>query len=214
MPAALLLIEAPLASWAEGGAHYAPTDRVPTWSALTGMVGAACGWARTDERLLRFARDYAPAIRVVEVGDRLVDYHTVHSPHRTKKMGSPRTRHEELQWVKKDGEPHTTPTRREYLQTARYEVVLIPLTAEPVIGPEAIAEAVMAPVYPLYAGRRSCLLGMVPGRVVRTDELNATATHWDARLAWSRSGSLVRERRDLLVGLQPRRFALRHEVVA
>jgi CRISPR system Cascade subunit CasD len=200
-------IRAPLASWSESGAAYRPTDTVPSWSALVGLCGAALGWERGDPRLAEFAQDYAPAIRS-DTGERLVDYHTVQTPHRPTLQRPPRSRAEELAAET----VNTTVTRREYVQDVRYEILMVPVAEAPVVAAEALARALRHPRFTLYAGRRSCPLGRVPATVVESS-LDGM-THVDTRLAdlpWV-VPSLIRERRDMPVGW--RKFAVRREAVA
>jgi CRISPR system Cascade subunit CasD len=214
-----LRIEAPLVSWSEAGVSYRPSGVAPSWSALVGMLGAALGWGRDDPRLLDLAADYAPALQVRQAGDRLVDYHTIQTPHRPALKGRRvRTRADELRLGRSaSGDPHTTITRREYVMDARYDIVVVPLNDAPVADPGSLASALVRPVYPLSAGRRSCLLGWVPAEVVggeRVEDWLPQATHWDARLPSGLPCSVVTERRDLLAALAPRRFKVREEAVA
>jgi CRISPR-associated protein Cas5/CasD subtype I-E len=211
MKGVLFEFSAPLASWATSGAAVRATDAVPTWSAMTGLLAAALGWGREDERIAALARDYAMAVRVIEPGSRLEDYHTVQSPDAAR-AGRARvqTRADELD----AGEPNTTITRREYLSGARYSMLVLTAAERPVATPEALVRALREPVYALYAGRRSCPLARIGAKVVAgdLDSLLPDATHWDSRLPTSRTPSLVRERRDMRVGA--RRFAVRKECVA
>lgn len=207
-------LASPLASWSEAGVALKPTDRVPSWSAVTGMVGAACGWRRGDDRLPRFAADYAMAVRVHDFGTLFEDYQTIETPEAWQATRCRvRTRFDELTVRTR----HFTITRREYLSGASYGIALVPLLDEfaLTVSPEEIAAAFASPVFPLYAGRRSCALGALRARVVTTDEAAAfidAATHWDQRLPTERTPSLVRERRDMPAGV--RKFAPRLECIA
>lgn len=218
MDAVRFTIEAPLASWAETGAQYRPTDLTPSWAAITGLVGAACGWARGDARLVQLAHDYGLIVHVKRTGQRLIDYHTIQSPHRPAlKRKSPRTRAEELKAVDKTGSPHTTLSYREYVQDVRYVVAIAPLSGAQIVPASRIRDALSEPTYPLYAGRRSCLLGRLESELVdgeRVEDWLPEATHWDARFQCDLDYSLVRERRDLLMRtVEPRRFSTRRECV-
>lgn len=200
-----------LASWSESGVVIKPTDRIPSWSALVGLVGAAFGWARDDARLPRFAAEYAAAIEVLRPGTVIEDYHTVQSPEAEHaRRARARTRLDELSVEKQ----HTTITRREYVADAHYRITLMPLTEVPEVDATAICTALANPVFPLSAGRRSCAIGPLRGTVIsgEADDLVVTATHWDQRIATTRTPSLVRERRDLPVG--NRQFIARFECVA
>lgn len=199
----------PLVSWAEAGSAMRPTDSVPTWSAVVGMMGAALGLARGDPRLFELARDYALAVEVRDAGQRFEDYHTVQTPKKAAAAAKARTRAEELAL-----ERQTSITRREYVAGAVYRVFIVALVNRPCWSPVAIAIALHAPVFPLAAGRRSCLVGSVAATVVNGDleELLRDATHWDARLKIARAHSMIRERRDMPVA--PRVFDVRLECMA
>ena len=219
MRGVLIDLSASLASWSEGGAAYRPSDAVPTWSATVGLIGAAFGWGREDERLVRFASDFACAVLVEKSGHRMVDYHTVQTPHVPALKGHAIvTRLDELTHGVKPGEdrPHTTPTRREYMSDVRYRLLVAPLVTPPWVSADDIAAAVSAPVFPLYLGRRSCLPSEVIAEVVEAECVEDVlhATHWDPRLPTRRTPMAVRERRDLLTSLAPRRFDLRSEAMA
>lgn len=198
-------------SWSETGAASRPTDFVPSWSAIVGLVGAALGWGRTDQRLVRFANDYALAVAVENPGERIQDYHTIQSPEKSQAEAMrAQTRADELSVAS----VHTTITRREYVSGAAYTVLLLADSDSPIASATEIAAGLGRPVFPLYAGRRSCALGRVAAEVVagNLDDLLPGATHWDHRLASGRSPSLIRERRDQRVG--PFAFTIRHECVA
>ena len=200
-----------LASWSESGVVIKPTDRVPSWSALVGLVGAAFGWARDDARLPHFAAEYAMAIEVLRPGVVIEDYQTVQSPEADQaRRRRSRTRLDELSVAK----VYTSITRREYVADASYRITLVPTTQVPEVDATAICEALAHPVFPLSAGRRSCAVGPLRATVVsgEFDDLVATATHWDRRIATVREPSVIRERRDLIVG--ERQFVARLECVA
>jgi len=208
MRAVLFDLRTPMASWAEGGAALRPTDFVPSWSAIVGMVGAALGWPRGDERLVRFANDYALAVAVHSPGVRIEDFHTIQSP--TARQATDlraRTRADELSV----DDIHTSITRREYVSDARYALAVFQLSDEPVVAVDAVVAALGSPVFPLYAGRRGCALGRIDARAVEgsLETVLPEATHWDWRIAAPWRPSVVRERRDMLVG--NRKFTVRRE---
>lgn len=204
-------LRVPMASWSETGANLRPTDFVPTWSAITGLIGAAFGWRRDDIRLVELASGYALAVRVEKPGERLEDYHTVQSPERSHsdRLRS-RTRADELSVA----QIHTTITRREYVTGADYSLLVVAAVESPVVEPGQIVDALRRPVFPLYAGRRSCPIGRIAAEPVSgaMDSVMPDATHWDARIPSSRTPSLIRERRDLRVGAMA--YAARNECVA
>jgi len=207
----LFPLRSPLVAWSEGGAALRPTDFVPTWSAIAGMVGAAFGWDRRDARIAGLAGDYAMAVRVDRAGVRIEDYHTVQSPERSQADAMrARTRADELSVE----DVHTTITRREYVSDAAYTILLLAIAGSPGVNAEEIRAALMRPAFPLYAGRRSCTLGRIAAELVHgdLDALMPDATHWDSRLPSKRTPSLVRERRDQRVGAMT--YGVRHECVA
>ena len=201
----------PLASWSETGASLRPTDMVPSWSAIVGLVGAAFGWGRSDMRLVSLADDYAMAVRVDQPGERIEDYHTVQSPEKVQaERLRARSRADELAVE----QIHTTITRREYVSGAAYTFLLLACRDTPVVSTGDIVEALLRPVFPLYAGRRSCLLGPIKAEAVvgTLDALLPDATHWDSRLPSTRSATLIRERRDQRIGAFT--YSIRFECVA
>jgi CRISPR system Cascade subunit CasD len=197
MPAGVLFgIDAPLVSWSESGTALRPTDQVPTWSAIVGLIGAALGLSRTDNRLAQIALDYGMAVEIRSRGLLIEDFHTIHSPKRSqseKIRASTRSHELSVETV------YTTITRREYVSGASYLFLVISLSDTPVFSTSDIANALGNPVFPLYAGRRSCPLGRINATIANgeMDEVLPKATHWDSRIATSRSPSLIRERRDL-----------------
>ena len=201
----------PLSSWAVGGNAITPTMAVPTWSAMVGMIGAALGIPRDDDRLPVIAADYGLAVQVMDAGAREYDYHTIQSPMTSKvRPLRARTRAQELDLNSVD-DLNTTITRREYMQGARYQIFVVQLAVTPLFSVDQIVAALREPAYPLYAGRRSCVIGRVNAQPVGIDAL-ADATHWDQRIPLEKPHSMVAERHDLLTGR--RTFSIRHECVA
>lgn len=208
MRAVVFELRTPLASWAEGGAALRPTDFVPSWSAMVGMVGAALGWPRGDERLVRFANDYALAVSVHSPGTRIEDFHTIQSP-TARQATALRARNRADEMSVDD--IHTSITRREYVSDARYTIAMFELSVMPVVAIDLVATALGDPVFPLYAGRRGCALGRVAASVVEgpLDVVLPKVTHWDWRIDAPFPPAVVRERRDMLVG--DHKFTVRHE---
>ena len=200
----------PMVSWAVSGSSVVPSMATPTWSAIVGMLGAALGIPRDDDKLVGIAADYALAVRVEALGTKQYDYHTVQSPSAGKvKAARPRTRAQELT-LGTEEDVNTSITRREYLHDARYRMFIVQLAQAPEFSAECIVEALRHPVYPLYVGRRSCLVGRLDAGLTGTEELN-TATHWDKHISLDKPASMIAERRDLLIG--KREFGIRHECI-
>jgi len=208
-------LNVPLASWANSGAQYRPTDVIPSWSALCGMVGAAMGWQRGDDKLVQFAQEFAPAISLKNFGGRFVDFHTIQTP--DKKLFSyrpPRTREQEITKAVAKGKLNTSITNREYLEDVRYEVLIVQLGEGLEISD--LCAALRSPRFPLYAGRRSCPIGFIDAQLVEGEPLEMLpgVTHWDTRLDFGIEPSIIRERRDLLLrAVEPRRFGIRQEAL-
>jgi len=199
----------PMVSWGTGGNSIVPTMTVPTWSAIVGLMGAALGIARDDAALTGLANDYALAVRVDQRGVTNADYHTVQSPSANQARAiRPRSRAQELDYI---DDLNTTITRREYVHDAKYRLFVVQVAPSPAIALTALIDALRAPVYPLYAGRRSCIIGRLDAKLVTREEVQ-TASHWDQRIALDKPFAMVTERRDLLVG--SRAFGIRHECVA
>lgn len=199
----------PMVSWGTGGNSIVPTMTVPTWSAIVGLMGAALGSPRDDEALTGLANDYALAVRVDQRGVRSADYHTVQSPSSSQaRTIRPRSRAQELEYIE---DLNTTITRREYVHDAKYRLFVVQVVDHPSITLNSIVSALRDPFYPLYAGRRSCVLGRLDAKIVSMAEVQ-TATHWDKRIPLEKPYAMVTERRDLLIG--SRAFGIRHECVA
>lgn len=142
MTTVLLRLEGPLQAWATQSQHgVRDTDREPSKSGVLGLVGAALGMPRDDDRRLGQLAALDLAVRVDRPGSLLRDFHTAGGG---RFRGDPRyTVHDTKSCV---------PTTRFYLQGASFVAALggdADLVAE-------IAAALERPVWPLYLGRRSC----------------------------------------------------------
>ncbi|WP_404379521.1 type I-E CRISPR-associated protein Cas5/CasD [Caenispirillum salinarum] len=159
-------IFAPLGAWgspspSSGNAAHKATETVPTKSALTGLLGAALGWPR--DRLGLLAESLYVAVRV-DVAARpqpAADYHTV-------RKGAPPSGRD--RWTRFDelrGELAGTHgggamlSRREYLSEGLW-TACVRCRPEAPISEDAMASALRAPVYSLYAGRKAFPLGLPP----------------------------------------------------
>jgi len=163
-----LTFDAPLMSF--GGPavdQVGNTFRFPPKSMLTGLLGAALGYERSEhDKLQRLQDGFTYGVREDRPGEIIEDYQTVDlkTPWMT------------LRWdngVPKSGEDvRTTDKRREilnkeYLADAVYTVVL-----DCADLPEADArEALTHPRWPLYVGRKSCGAGPLRPRRVEYDTL-------------------------------------------
>lgn len=131
MPGFLLHLYGPMQSWADTGfGQLREAGEFPGRAAVLGLVAAAQGIPRADDRLL----DLHAALRVhaatVRPGRVLRDFHTVET---------------------REGKPRTL-TSRDYHHDAHF-VVLVEGEAGAVAGAE---QALHRPVYTAFLGRRSC----------------------------------------------------------
>ncbi len=131
MPGFLLHLYGPMQSWADTGfGQLREAGEFPGRAAVIGLVAAALGIPRADDRLL----DLHQALRVhaatVRPGRVLRDFHTVET---------------------REGKPRTL-TSRDYHHDAHF-VVLVEGEAAAVAGAE---QALRRPVYVTFLGRRSC----------------------------------------------------------
>jgi len=149
MSTLLLRLAAPLQSWGvDAKFDRRGTERVPSKSAVIGLVAAALGRRRNvnilDLQSLRFG------VRVEREGTLLQDFHMAH---------------EDKFWNGHDGK-YAHLTRRYYLSDA---VFLAGLEGNEVLLAE-IEHALRYPAFPLFLGRRSCppegklLLGIRKGK--------------------------------------------------
>lgn len=132
MSTLLLRMAAPLQAWGtESRFNTRQTGTVPSKSAVIGLLAAALGRKRdadlTDLRALRFG------VRTDEPGTLLRDFHMVH-------------------YMKKSKETADV-SYRYYLSDAAF---LVGLESEEMSFLNALEEALKAPAYPLFLGRRSC----------------------------------------------------------
>jgi CRISPR system Cascade subunit CasD len=193
-------------SWGTGGSSIIPSHSNPTWSAVVGIIGAGLGIERDTPELVDIANDFALAFVVERVGVKSADYHTVQSPNAKQAAAvRPRSRAQELEYI---DDLSTTITRREYIHDACYKVFVVQVADTPKFQLTDIVAGLRNPVFPLYAGRRSCVIGRLDAHLVELQEL-LTATHWDSRINLGKQPSMVVERSDLLVG--KRSFGIRQE---
>lgn len=150
---------APLASWGEeavGEVRHSAT--VPTRSAILGLLSAALGISRDEEALLnKVNRHYHVAVHALSSQERwLRDYHTVSAPRENKKYHY-YTRRDELCLA--PDEVGTLISQREY-RCDGYWHIAISAGEEAPFPLESLYNALVAPHYPLYLGRKSCPLAL------------------------------------------------------
>lgn len=159
----------PLASWGDiAVGETRPSALAPTKSAILGLLAAALGIKRPDttdneaDRLAwesahaALADGYGLAVKVECPGLPLSDYHTAQVPSSGKgknRMVFP-SRRDELTRVSRN-DLNTILSRREYRQDAFCAVALWARTGAP-HAMNVLRDALLAPVFPLYLGRKSC----------------------------------------------------------
>ncbi len=201
----VLRLEGPLQAWGEMSKwDFRDSADLPTKSGIVGLLGCALGLERGSEELCRLSDALRLAIRADRPGIRTVDFQTVTGNPLRNTEGKP----------KSGG--NTIISRRAYLQDACFTVFLETDAA----WQRRLAEALQAPKWPFYLGRRNCVPSRPVLEVVTTEyaSLEDAACRYPAaeRAAWpmlfeSEDASPVRSSRQrpdrLLNG--SRDFALR-----
>jgi CRISPR system Cascade subunit CasD len=135
MKSVLIRLEGPFQSWGtQGRFSIRDTDTEPSKSGVIGLVAAALGMKRDDGATLAKLSELGMAVRIDREGTLLRDYHTA---------GGGRF-HGELHSVW--GAKETVTTNRYYLCNASF------------LAGERLAD----PVWPLFLGRKSCVLSEPP----------------------------------------------------
>ncbi|WP_428098683.1 type I-E CRISPR-associated protein Cas5/CasD [Candidatus Rariloculus sp.] len=157
---------APMASFGTYAGHERRgSDRVPSRSAMLGLIGAALGVARTDTVGQGALRRYRVALQPLTESAPMRDYHTVQTvPQTIKRPASRRAA------IEAAGRAiNTTITVRDY----RTDVaVAVAMWGEEEAWPlTQLADALRTPEYVLYAGRKSCPVSapLAPGIVRAPD---------------------------------------------
>lgn len=147
----------PLAAWGDiPGCEYRPSYAHPSKSAIIGLLAAALGIRRDeDKRQRRLSEACHFAVRVDAAGRLLRDYHTTQVPPRKRGI-THRTRLSELAG---DGLYTIPPSKRDYYCDAAYTVVLR-LGDDAEFTIEQLVNALLKPAFVLYLGRKSCPLAL------------------------------------------------------
>lgn len=152
----VMRLYAPLVSWGEiavGEMRHSAT--YPSKSALLGLLGAALGARRDDDKAqARLNAGYVFGVKLCSAGFPLRDYHTVQAP-KNKAKERYYTRREEVE----RGELNTLLTEREYRCDA-LAVVAVATTGDIALPLQDLAKHLKAPHFPLYLGRKSCPLAV------------------------------------------------------
>ncbi|MDR0788109.1 MAG: type I-E CRISPR-associated protein Cas5/CasD [Gemmatimonadota bacterium] len=152
----MFTLYAPLASWGEiaVGEIRGSWDR-PSRSAVLGLIAAALGIKREQQDLHDALREYGVAVRLDAVGTPLSDYHTAQSRALERKE-IPSTRARLLD--RPAHELQTILSRRMYRQDAVATVVLWARVSAR-WSLDDLSSALRNPVFVLFAGRKSNVLG-------------------------------------------------------
>lgn len=135
MKTILLKLAGPLQSWGVNS-HFETrhTQRYPSKSAIIGILAASLGYRRNEDDKIRRLNELDFAVRIDQPGSELRDYHIA-----TK--------------YKKNGEiDRTYVTNRYYIQDA---VFVVALGSKQIEFIEEIEEALKAPYFQTFMGRRS-----------------------------------------------------------
>ena len=151
----LLWLEGPMQSWGTRSRwDVRDTGLEPTKSGVIGLIGCAMGLDRDDPELERLDLDLLFGVRIDRPGVVSTDYHTVTGYHRTaagdfKHSGGTA---KSLAKAQEHGES-TIVSPRDYLHDAVF-LVGLKTSAERTLS---LRDALAAPRWPLYLGRKSCL---------------------------------------------------------
>ena len=143
-----LRLEGPLQSWGERSRwSVRDTAPEPTKSGVVGLLGCALG-INDDAGLRKLSEHLRMGVRCDSPGTSIVDYHTVGGGYDESVM---LTAQGKLKYS--SGRPHTEQTWRRYLCDAAF---LVALQGPPDLIAR-LAEAIQAPHWPIYLGRKSCV---------------------------------------------------------
>lgn len=151
----LLWLEGPMQSWGTRSRwDVRDTGLEPTKSGVIGLIGCAMGLNRGDLELEKLDHELLFGVRTDRRGMVSTDYHTVTGYHRTaageyKHSGGTS---KSLEKAQEHGES-TIVSPRDYLHDA---VFLVGLEMSPE-RTQSLRDALTAPRWPLYLGRKSCL---------------------------------------------------------
>lgn len=138
MKTIILKFSGPLQSWGTAS-HFESrhTDLYPSKSAVIGLIAAACGFRRNDDNHIQSLNALHYAVRIDQIGNVIDDYQTAHK----------------YKYVPEPKLERTYVTHRYYLEDAVFTVAV---GNEDAMWISQIAEALNAPYFQLYMGRRSC----------------------------------------------------------
>lgn len=176
-----LYLDAPLQSWGYQSRFDRRTSlSSPTRSGIIGMIAAAMGIPRGNKEALSRFSDVemttlilAPENETINAGSRLIDFHTVGGGFDAK------TERQHMPRKAGGGTPATVVSYREYLQDAKFGVLL----PGPCRFIEEIRKALENPVWGIFLGRKSCIPASPVCQGVFPDEKTAAA-HLETLSGW------------------------------
>ena len=136
------------------------TELAPGRSAILGLLAAALGVERDDREAWEALRGYRTATRLLTESAPLRDYHTVQTV--PQKIRRPDGRRAALEAIGRD--VHTLVTVRDYRTDVAVAVAVWAETLRWSLP--QLAEALRAPVFVLYLGRKSCPLSAPLGPAI------------------------------------------------
>jgi CRISPR system Cascade subunit CasD len=163
-------VYAPFASWGEPAVgEVRHSNIIPSRSALLGIVAAALGIRRDDKQIDNFNLHYHFAIRpFIASNSWFRDFQTVQAPKANKKQVW-HTRFDEIR--KSPLELETLLSQREYYNDVYYQIVMSETDDAP-YRLEQIQQALLKPVFPLYAGRKNSPLSLPLSPILCQGTLN------------------------------------------
>lgn len=150
----VMRLVAPIASFGgPAGYEYRGTDRVPSRSAILGLIGGAMGIRRDDTAGQGALRDLGVAVAVYGLGAQFRDFHTVQSVPKAA-MKNPRSRRHALS---QSDDLQTTLTRRDYVTDA-FIAAAVWQNGAGAPDLKQVQSALIQPIFVPYLGRKSCPL--------------------------------------------------------
>lgn len=167
----LLRLEAPLISF--GGVtidSYGVIDDLPSVSMLTGLLGNALGWRRTDSERLQSLQDRIRyVVRLDRAGTRIRDFQTAQLSKDDKAWTTHGVPQKRAGGAQSYDSPHLR--YRDFHADASVAIALALDPENKVPSIEDCAAALMAPARPLFLGRKSC----IPGGVLVADTMSSAS---------------------------------------
>ncbi|TGL35340.1 type I-E CRISPR-associated protein Cas5/CasD [Leptospira koniambonensis] len=144
----------PLSSWGDiATGENRHSFSYPSKSAITGLIAAALGIKREEEeKHLELSDSINFGVKVWSRGTLLRDYHTIQTPPNKGKI-TYSTRKDEL---REKAELNTILSSRDYYTDALYDVSVWKRKGSLLLN--EMEEALKSPRFPLYLGRKSCVI--------------------------------------------------------